>query len=362
MKCHFVYAIPFTERMVGGRIWRKIIGLLIKGGLLKNLLKTRKPSSNEMERWPARHPATVAKHLYCALEIKMETLLYHITERCQINLDSDDVFIGHPYFPHGGIGVTELTNLAGARPKIFSLIVPLHCDVKATGNHIGKEFLDDIEILLPKVDIIFAIMGEYWWDKWDSSPYAHWKPKMIRLDMAVDGIVDFPRVKKSFNKKGRRGFLYIGVNEPRKGTDFLSELMSYFPDCPRGWIGPGKEIPNVTRISGDRPLTRDFMSSLAEDYDFFISPSRVDPNPTTILQSMAWGFPVISTLESGYYKSTFRKIIHLDDMQKSIAILNELQNADESELLEMADEARNVVLKDYNWEKFTTTVIDELGV
>jgi hypothetical protein len=40
-----------------------------------------------------------------------------------------------------------------------------------------------------------AIMGEYWWDQWDLSKYAHWKTKMVRLDMAVDA-TRYPRVKE----------------------------------------------------------------------------------------------------------------------------------------------------------------------
>ena len=364
MKCHFVYAIPLTKGMVGGFFRRKVVRALTKIGLIINVLKIRQPSNQEMATWPARHPATVAKHLYCALSKKMPTVLYHMQERTHCNFSSNDVFIGHPYFPHSkcGYGVTEMAAKSITRPKKFALISPLHCDITAIGDHINKEFLDDVDALMPSVDVLYAIMGEYWWDKWDTSIYAHWKPKMIRLDMAVDAISDFPKVKNRFNKPGKRGFLYIGVNEPRKGTDFFSELMGHFPDCPRGWIGPGEAIQNVTRISNDRALTPEFMIELVEEYDFFISPSRVDPNPTTILQSMAWGFPVISTIQSGYYETTYRRHIYLDDIQKSVEVLNMLQYATDSKLHEMADEARAVVLKDYNWERFTSTVLEGLDL
>lgn len=363
MKCHFVYAVPFTKGMFGSRLKRKIVSVLIEYGILTNSLKTRMPSQAEMATWPARHPATVAKHLYCSLATKMPTYLYHITEHTKCEISDEDIFIGHPYFPHSshGYGVTELAAKAITRPNVFALISPLHCDITVGGNHINKEFLDDIEAMMPKVDILFAIMGEYWWDRWDASPYSHWKPKMVRLDMAVD-VEDFPMVKRKFNKPGCRGFLYIGTNEPRKGTDFLGDLMSHFPDCNKGWIGPGKDIPNVTRISNDRPLTPEFMATLANDYDFFISPSRVDPNPTTILQSMAWGFPVVCTLQSGYYETSYRRNIFLDDMQKSVSVLKDLQYADESELVKMAEEARAIVLADYNWEKFNSTVLAGLGL
>lgn len=363
MKCHFVYSIPFTKGMVGSRIEHKIRRVLIEKGLPVNLIKMRQPTNEEMDTWPARHPATVAKHLYCSISKIMPTFIYHLTEKERCNFSPDDVFIGHPYFPHktDGYGVTELAAKEYVRPQKYALISPLHCDISIGGDHINKEFLYDIENLLPRTDVLFAIMGEYWWDKWDTSPFAHWKPKMVRLDMAVD-VHDFPRIKNRFNKPGQRGFLYIGVNERRKGTDFLSTLMSQFGDCPKGWIGPGDEIPNVTRISNDRPLTPEFMATLANEYDFFISPSRVDPNPTTILQSMAWGFPVVCTPQSGYYETAYRRNIFIDDIQKSVDVLNDLQYSDEAELIKMADEARKVVVSDYNWDKFTSTIIQNLGL
>lgn len=364
MRCHFVYSVPFvpsTKGIMGSRVEHKIRRVLIEKGLPVNLIKMRQPTDEEMGCWPARHPATVAKYLYRALSKIISTNLYDLTERVQCNFNSDDIFIGHPYFPHttDGYGVTELAAMEKTRPRKFALITPLHCDITIGGNHINKDFLSDVENLLPKTDVLFGIMGEYWWDQWDSSPLAHWKPKMVRLDMAVD-VRDFPRIKNRFNKPGKRGFLYIGFNEHRKGTDFLSKLMSQIGDCPNGWIGAGYEIPNVTRISNDRPLTPEFMAELANEYDFFISPSRVDPNPTTILQSMAWGFPVICTPQSGYYETAYRRNIFIDDIQKSLSVLKDLQYADESELIKMADEAREVVITDYNWNKFTSTIINKL--
>jgi len=361
MKCYFAYSVPYTQGMGGRQLEKKVRQVLRKIGFPVSLLKIRQPPDEELNSWPARHPATVAKNIYCTVSKIMPTFLYHLAEKKRCNFDKDDIFIGHPYFPHkkGRFGITEQAARANARPKKYALISPLHCDIKIGGNHINKEFLQDIENLLPMTDVLFAIMGEYWWDKWDSSPLAHWKPKMIRLDMAVD-TMDFPYIKKGFNKPGQRGFLYIGVNEPRKGTNFLSELMGYFEDCPKGWIGPGEEIKNITRISNDRPLTPEFISELADTYDFFISPSLVDPNPTTILQSMAWGFPVVCTPQSGYYETTYRRNIFINDIEKSVSVLKELQYANESDLIMMSKEARSVVESDYNWDKFNSTIIKHL--
>jgi glycosyltransferase involved in cell wall biosynthesis len=129
-----------------------------------------------------------------------------------------------------------------------------------------------------------------------------------------------------------------------------------------GWIGDGPEIRGITRISKSRDLTPEFMSKIAEDFDFFVSPAIADPNPTTILESMAWGFPVICTPQSGYYETGYRRNIFIDNIKKSVNVLKDMQYANESELLKMADEAREIVIANYNWDKFTDTVIQNLGL
>lgn len=363
MKFHLVYAVPFTNRSLVSRIKRKSRHILGKIGLPVVLLSNRQPTEKDFESWPVKSPYENTRNLYRALSEKAPTFLYHLTERVHCHFEADDVFIGHPFFPHskGGYGVTEMAVREKIRPRKFALISPLHCDVSISGGHINREFLHDIDKLMPYVDVLFAIMGEYWWEQWDSSPFAHWKSKMVRLDMAVD-VQRYPRVKKRFNKPGQRGYLYIGVNEPRKGPELLAQLMELVGDYPKGWIGNGPEIPNVPRISTAQPLTPEFMKEIAKKYDFFISPSRADPNPTTILESMAWGFPVVCTPQSGYYETSYRPNIYRDDIDKSVNILRHLQYASETELMKMADEARKVVKTDYTWGKFTSKVIRHLDL
>ncbi len=327
------------------------------------LLPNRQPAESDLESWPVQSPFENTRNVYCALSRHADTKLYHLAERVRCHFRKEDVFLGHPYFPHqeGRYGVTELAARESPRPRLFALISPLHCDVSIGGTHINKEFLDDIGRLLPHADVLFGIMGEYWWKQWDSSPYAAWKAKMIRLDMALD-VRRYPRVKWSFNKPGHRGYLYIGMNEPRKGTDLLSRLMVRLGDFPRGWIGSGPGILGVPKVSEHRALTPDFMEQVATKFDFFVSPSRADPNPTTILESMAWGFPVACTPQSGYRGTSYRWSIFHEDIRRSVSVLEYLQYADERELLRAADEARSVVETQYSWDRFTSSIISGLDL
>jgi glycosyltransferase involved in cell wall biosynthesis len=365
VKCHFVYSVPiYQDQSFVARLERRVRSILNNRGIPVGLLSNRQPTTDDLKSWPVQSPSENTRNIYCALARKAPTILYHLTERVHCRFQPDDIFLGHPYFPHteGGYGVTEMALKETIRPRKVALITPLHCDVKIKTDHINKEFLDDVDRMLPSADVLFGIMGEYWWNQWDLSPYAHWKSKMIRLDMAVDA-QRYPRIKKSFNQAGKRGYLYIGnSSDPRKGVDFLSRLMSQFDDYPKGWIGSGPDIPNVPRISDRHQLTPEFMAEVGKQYDIFISPSIADPNPTTILESMAWGFPVVCTPQSGYYETDYRKNIFLDDIVKSVNVLNELQYTDEQKLMLMADKAREAVVADYNWDKFTATVIQNLGI
>jgi len=354
VKCHFVYAVPAKGLL--REFHRKVCLGFQQVGLPLCWFGNR--FNPETKWWPIRSPYENTKHIFQGFSSLMPTVLYDLREQVRCQFSSDDVFLGHPSFPYQPErkGVTELSIEQSRRPRVFALISPLHCDVNIRTKHINKSYLEAVGRLLERADVLFAIMGQYWWDRWPSSPFAHWLPKMVRLDMAVDASL-FPRIKKKFKPPGKRGYLYIGRNGPMKGTDFLSRLACAMPESRFGWIGCGEEIKGIPRVSQSRLLTPEFMAKVAADFDFFISPSLADPNPTTILESMAWGFPVICTPQSGYYETSYMKNIYHDDFDRSIDVLRKLQFADENELQLMADEARIIVEKEYTWDKFTTTIL-----
>ena len=360
MRCHLVYSVP-SQRSIIAKLLRRIKQFLQGKGFPLSLIGSR--NKVQTQSWPTSTPYSITKNLYTHLSQKMETLLYHLTEPIQIHFKSNDIFIGTPFFPYkpGGNGVTELSISQTRRPKIFALIAPLHCNIIIETSHINKPYLDSINDLIPKADLLFAIMGRYWWDQWEESPYAHWLPKMVRLDLAVD-TQDFPRVKTKFNPPGKRRFLFIGRNDPMKGIDFLTKLISESGNFSGGWIGGGPDIPGIPKVSPPRDLIPEFMQRIAERFDFFITTGVADPNPTTILESMSWGFPVICTPQSGYYETTYLRNVYHDNIPRSLEVLEELQYAKEEDLMAMANESRTVVETEYTWDKFNSTIISSLGL
>jgi len=359
MKCHFVYAVP--RQKLKEKLLHRFCRKLQQFGVPISPFGDR--SRPNVSLWPIKSPFENTKHIFHGLSSLMPTLLYDISEKVRCRFSSDDIFLGHPSFPYrpGGKGVTELSLEQSSRPKVVALISPLHCDVNIQTNHINRPYLEEVGRLLEHADILFAIMGQYWWDQWPSSPFAHWIPKMVRLDMAIDTVY-FPRVKNRFNPPGKRGYLYIGRNDLMKGTKFLSELLRSLGNFRCGWIGSGSNIPGIPRLSMPRALTPEFMRRIAEDFDFFITTGIADPNPTTILESMSWGFPVICTPQSGYYACSYRQNVYHDDIPKSLKVLKELQFAEESKLMQIADQARLAVEKKYTWDNFVSTILKSFEV
>ena len=175
--------------------------------------------------------------------------------------------------------------------------------------------------------------------------------------MAI-AIRHFPRVKRAFNPPGRRKFLFIGNGEPYKGAHLLSQLFGLTAGKQQCvWIGADRELPNLERRPSQR-LQGAVMERLAAECDVFLTMGISDANPTTILESMAWGFPVGCTPQSGYYQMSELKELSTTDMSHNLAVLDYFQSAGEGELLQLAERARSLVETRFTFERYTRTVLD----
>lgn len=338
MTVHFVYAIP---RPQVGFVLRRVIKVLDRSKLPAWYRHGWLPGLPN----PLPAPGSITVNLYRYLQRRIPTVLYDLAEKGEIRLKEDDILLGHPH-PNPQT-IVQQTLHRSHKCKCKALIFPIHYGIASI-----NEFTLP---LIEQADIVFGIMGPYWYDNLENSFFAPWKHKIIRVDMAVDA-TEYPLVKRHFNPPGRRGYLYIGSNRPEKGCEILNRTMAKLSNFPKGWIGGGPDIPNVPRIATHAHLTPEFMSSLATEYDFFINTSVSDANPTTILEAMAWGFPVACTPQSGYYK--IPSIITLDttDIEANVKALLELQYAPEEYLLQLSVTNRRLVETHYTWERFCTTV------
>lgn len=300
-----------------------------------------------------RAPYSITTNLFNFLCSKASVKYYRWESRDDIITDPFDIVIGHPHYDPDT--VIQKFYRSGQQCRAKCTIHPFHhnrvCD-NFPFDHLAKES-----------DAIFSICGPYWYDTIDSTVFSHWKPKITRLDLAVDPN-HFPYVKNKFNPIGSRKLLYIGSNMPQKNLGFLAEMMRRMPDTQLVWYGgDGNDqlarLPNVKTI-GNVDLNAQMAKQITDECDIFVNTSISDANPTTLLESTAWGIVAACTKESGYYDDPMFDALELGDIDHSIAVVRKLLNTDEQTLIERARRSRKIIEEKYNWSNFCNTVWNRL--
>jgi glycosyltransferase involved in cell wall biosynthesis len=342
---HFVYAVPDSPYFLrDGRLHDAEVTLR---RLWPGLIPPKYRYGRGISRMaPLRAPYSITEQLLRYLKRRCPTKLYEIRERGELVMQKDDILLGHPW-PDPGTVVQE-TLRTERRGRCRAMILPLHHAMESSNSYVTP--------LIERADIIFGIMGPYWYDTLEQSFLAPAKGKLVRVDMAID-VNEYPWLRQGFNPPGRRGYLYIGSGRPEKGLKILNETMGRLSEFPSGYVGGGPELTHMRCIAPTFvDLTPEFMGALARSYDFFVNTSVSDANPTTILEAMAWGFPVACTPQSGYYRMPSIVTLSCSDIEGNVRKLRELQYAPEDNLMQLARTNRQLVEKQYTWERFGGTV------
>jgi len=304
-------------------------------------------------------PFSITRNLYNYLSQRTD-LVYHMWDECKLlNLGPNDVLLGHPHYEHNT--VMQQVFRRNVRCKARCLIHPFH--------HRRVEDNFPFDFMAREADKIFSICGPYWYDTIESTPFAHWKPKMVRLDMAVD-TSHFPFLRQetgplAFNPPGHRKLVYIGSTMPQKNLGYMVELMSRMPDVKLHWYGgsgdhPLARLPNVS-VVGWVTLDRNIATHIVENYDIMINTSISDANPTTLLETRAWGLITACTKESGYYKDPYFTELYLDDISGTIDNIRQLLLAPSHILYGRAIASRAEIESRYSWSRFCETVWSNLA-
>ena len=300
-------------------------------------------------------PFSITRNIYRALSAKYQVAYYDYSSKVEIPYGPDDIVIGHPHYDHDTVMQKALRNPAPCRAKI--LMFPLH--TKRTEDN--WPFNDLVEYATS----IISICGPYWYDSIDTTIFKHWQPKIVRLDMAVDSAA-FPFMKQQVNPVGQRKLLYLGSAIPNKNLGFMAKIMETLSHAQLTWLGadlnhPICKLPNVNAI-GWQQLTAETMKPYVDGHDFFISTSDSDANPTTILESMAWGIVPICTKESGYWPDgEYMGEIVLADFHKTVHNIISFLNMPEERYRQISLRNRKLIEADYNWENLTGKVLQEIG-
>lgn len=300
----------------------------------------------------AQHaPYTITRNVYKALLPLFERVHYYDWCHCGPfpEVTTDTIIIGHPNYP----GNTATRYLFNQPAKAKLLIFPLH--------HGMPEINWPFDDLARQADAILSITGPYWYDTLEQTRFAHWKSKMVRLDMAIDQ-GQFPQVKTSFNPPGQRSFFYIGADRPEKGLSVLRDIFTGTSHILHlyGMIDGGNSIaqlPNV-RVHGWAETVPQFARDLGTFADCYMHGGISDANPTTLLESACWGFAAACTPQSGYWPDKPFYGLDAGDLDGCRELLHYVQTTPSATLEARVQQTRQIIARDFTWDVFTRKIVD----
>jgi glycosyltransferase involved in cell wall biosynthesis len=293
-------------------------------------------------------PDAIGRHLATALQERYDVRLANWDDTHRIVPAPGDVLLGHPH-PHPWTVFRRSARLPGWS-RVIGLSPYNHGDVRQAA------FVDSV---IRHCDLYLAITGSYWFESVDSSRFAHWQPKLVHVDLAIDRS-EFPPVKDGFNPPGQRRIVYIGHSAWTKNTGFLSEIAAALPDVEFAWIGEGPRpiggVSGLGRLDFADPSSR----AIVAGYDLMLTVGAADSNPATVLEAMAWGLIPVCTPQSGYVGLESVPNVPLGDSAASAEILRSLLGAPEQRLHAWQIENWRLLDGHFNWKRFAAQVVDAI--
>ncbi len=212
-------------------------------------------------------------------------------------------------------------------------------------------------------DGVFSICGPYWYDTIESTPFAHWKPKITRLDIPADGNA-WPHRKTSFNPPGKRGVVYVGSSMPHKNLGLMTEVAARMPRVRFDWYGgsgdhPLARLANV-HVEGWQHFSHEKVADICGRNDIFLNVSYSDANPTTLTEfGLASGLIPLVTHGSGYWGDDH--FVNVPDNHKGIeAVLNEWLHKPSEELAARSLANRRFCEEQFNWKVFCDRIFEKI--
>src|SRR3989344_3030369 len=351
---HFIYSVPRPSNIVS----RVINKLIAKSNFIPPLYR----NANDFFipwRKPIRAPHSISYNLLSEFKKYGKVKFYSLYEHTVCDLKKDDILIGVPTQDHSKVpwekpdSETVLMRTLKRYPnhRQTYIIMPYSNDPLFVGwaNTVVEKYGKNMILL----------SGKIWFDNWEKSPWKKYHIfRRVRVDMGINP-ADYPVVKKTFNPKGKRGFLYVGHASWYKNTIQLEKIAESMPGFEFGHIGSG-HIKGWKKIVEFADLNEHFMTEIVKTYDFFVNVSW-DAQVTTVLEQMCFGLVVACTPESGY---TCPSLIQLSctDTAHNVYELEKLQEMDEEDLLRTAKENREYATTNHSWKQFCDTIISFMGL
>jgi hypothetical protein len=282
-----------------------------------------------------------------AAEIGYEFKYVNLDDTTLQTFSKDDIAVGHTWWD-GGFMNAALD--ADIRAKIV---------LQPYSRYMVNE--PDIPMVLNlwnKADALLLITGEHWFNTLSDGPFSALHPPKTRLDMGIDATIH-NYVKERWNPVGKRNFLIIGNDSWAKGFEHIAELarVTGMRVGHAGSVNPDtfQHVPQFNSYGGVI-FTPENQQAIAKEYDFFLSIANADANPTTLLETSAWGLIAACNVESGYLPNRPFLELRKGDLQYNLEVIDMLQRTSEYNLRKRSRMVREVIEKEYNWQRFCNTV------
>lgn len=291
-------------------------------------------------------PFAIGRELACRLARDYDVKCYDPALRETIRPEPGDILIGHPGWDRRTIFQRSVREPGWARRIAIHPFCPDDLD-----NYAHLAFV------VPRCDAFLAITGRVWIDRLPRTLFAAWAGKVTHLDRAVSR-AHFPFLRADeVAPEGERRFLFVGNHPAYKNVGFLDQLAAAAPDVAFHRIGPFKRRFRHLTQHGPKDFALPEVASFAAGFDFMITPSERDANPTTILEAMALGLIPVAPEGSGYYAEDGVIPISGRDIAAAVATIRRLQAMPAEEIIARRRENLDRLDRHYTWERFAAVVV-----
>ena len=126
--------------------------------------------------------------------------------------------------------------------------------------------------------------------------------------------------------------------------------------------------PNITSVgtltsldvTGNVTLNADLSKHLCNTCDLMVNVSSSDANPTTLLETSAWGLPVACTPSSGYYGGEQFYEIPENNPTAAADVIRNIINMPSEELDKRRMANLELIRSHYTWDNFCNKIWDVL--
>ncbi|KOY85749.1 hypothetical protein AD998_05895 [bacterium 336/3] len=309
--------------------------------------------------WPKPNaaPFSITFHLIKELSKIYKIKLYDWKEKGVCNIKKNDILLFQPLPDFDLWNKKSIWQINKSSISWRTLETYPECDNIAIlpYNHPANESLWLKELFEKYTKKNIFICGEYWFDTWDNSPYNKLlNERPLQINMGIDP-KNYPYIKDRINLSGKRKFLYIGNTQTWKNTIQLELIAKVYPDFQGGYISSGI-INGWKKIADYADLTPEYMQSIINEYDFFLSLSSGDAQATTILENICFGMCIACTPESGYNYSSIIPM-HISDIDYNYQQIKKMQEMDEEEYFRRAKDNLYNIENFHNWKDICSKII-----